>query len=292
MSQPTPAPIREATSSVASPAEMYESFYGPAIFEPCTRVLLEKVPPRPGEAVLDLACGTGQVARRAASMVGDEGRVVALDVNPGMLEVGRSLPRPPGAPVEWVEGDAVSLDLPDRSFDLVLCQQGLQFFPDRACALEQVHRVLRPGGRIGVAVWQGTDRHPLYAAMTAAEARHLGDLGGEEGDLLVPFSLGDEGQLAGLIEESGFSGVQIHKASIQARFPDPDTWVRNMQLAYAAVIPAFEKDPKAFESFVRGIENDIGHLVREHTEGDEVVVPMHALIASARAAWCASPEMR
>jgi len=284
MSHPTPAPTREETSPVPSPAETYESFYGPAIFEPCTRVLLEKVPPRPGQSVLDLACGTGQVARRVAPLVGSQGRVVGLDVNPRMLEVARSLPEPRGAPMEWIEGDAVSLDLANGSFDLVLCQQGLQFFPDRACALEHAHRVLGPEGRIGVAVWQGIDRHPLYAEMTEAEARHLGDLGGDEGDLLVPFSLGDEGQIAGLLEESGFSGVEIHKASIQARFPGPDTWVRNMQLAYAAVIPAFEKDPNAFETFVRGIEEDIGHLVREHVEGDEVVVPMHALIASARAA--------
>ena len=284
MSQPTPALTREETPSVPSPAETYESFYGPAIFEPCTRVLLEKVPPRPGQSVLDLACGTGQVARRVAPLVGSEGRVVGLDVNPRMLEVARSLPEPRGARMEWIEGDAVSLDLANGSFDLVLCQQGLQFFPDRACALEHAHRVLGPEGRIGVAVWQGIDRHPLYAEMTEAEARHLGDLGGDEGDLLVPFSLGDEGQIAGLLEESGFSGVEIHKASIQARFPGPDTWVRNMQLAYAAVIPAFEKDPNAFETFVRGIEEDIGHLVREHVSGDEVVVPMHALIASARAA--------
>jgi len=206
---------------------------------------------------------------------------VALDVNPRMLEIARSLPEPEGAPVEWVEGDAVSLDLPSHSFNLVLCQQGLQFFPDRACALEHAHRVLDPGGRIGVAVWQGIDRHPLYAAMTEAEARHLGDLGGDEGDLFTPFSLGDEGELAGLLEDAGFSRVRIQKDSIQARFPGPDTWVRNMQLAYAAVIPAFEKDPEAFETFVRGIEDEIGDLVREHIEGDEVVVPMHALIASA-----------
>lgn len=292
MSQPTPAPTREETSSVASPAEMYESFYGPAIFEPCTRVLLERVPPRPGEAVLDLACGTGQVARRAASLVGDEGRVVALDVNPGMLEVGRSLPRPPGGPVEWVEGDAVSLDLPDRSFDLVLCQQGLQFFPDRACALKQVHRVLRPGGRIGVAVWRGIDHHPLFGRMAESEERHLGDLDGDEGDFLRPFSLGNERELSALLEGAGFSRIRIREASIQARFPDPDTWVRNMQLAYAAVIPAFAEDRGAFEAFVEAVEAETADLVREHTEGDEVVVPMHALIVSARAAWCSSPEIR
>ncbi len=92
-----------------------------------------------------MACGTGIVARYATPLLGAEGSVVALDVSPDMLAVARALPEPAGAAVEWQEGDATSLALPDSAFDLVLCQQGLQFFPDRAAAVREMRRVLAPG---------------------------------------------------------------------------------------------------------------------------------------------------
>ena len=124
-------------ADIESPAEVYERYLGRAIADPFTRVLLDCAGPQPGERVLDLAAGTGSVARHVAPIVGTEGRVVAVDINAAMLAVGRALPAPAGPPVEWREGDAVDLDLPDQSFDLVLCQQGLQFFPDRAAAVRE-----------------------------------------------------------------------------------------------------------------------------------------------------------
>jgi ubiquinone/menaquinone biosynthesis C-methylase UbiE len=91
-------------------------------------VLLEYAAPQPGERVLDVACGTGSVARHVAPIVGTQGKVVALDVNPDVLSVARVLPSPSGATIEWLEGNAISLGLPDGAFDLVLCQQGYNFF--------------------------------------------------------------------------------------------------------------------------------------------------------------------
>ncbi len=115
-----------------NPAQAYESYFVPALFVPWTAVLLEHAAPRPGERVLDVACGTGVVARNAAPLVGSEGKVAALDISPAMLDVARSLPAPAGARIDWHEGSALALPFPSEAFDLVLCQQGLQFFPDRA----------------------------------------------------------------------------------------------------------------------------------------------------------------
>ena len=268
-----------------TPAEMYETFYGSAIFSPCAQLVLERAAPQLGEAVLDLACGTGQVARRVAPTVGMEGSVTALDLNPNMLAVGRSLPTPKGASIDWVQGDAVAPEFPDGSFDLVVCQHGLQFFPDRAAALNHARRLLKPGGRMVVAVWARIDRHPLLSAMAEAELRYLESLGLTRGELTIPFSLGGEEELTGLLTGAGFSGVEIEERSIEARFPGPDMWVRNMQYAYAAVIPEFAEDRPAFEHFVAAVEAEIEELVREHTRGNQVVVPMHALIA-----WGATME--
>jgi SAM-dependent methyltransferase len=141
---------------IESPAEVYERYLGRAIADPFTRVLLDFARPKPGESVLDLAAGTGSVARHVAPIGGAEGHLVAVDINPAMLAVGRAVPTPPGARIEWREDDAIKLDLPDQAFDLVLCQQGLQFFPDRAASLREIRRVLRPGGRTAIWIWTAT----------------------------------------------------------------------------------------------------------------------------------------
>jgi SAM-dependent methyltransferase len=104
-----------------TPAEMFDQYFGPALFTPWAHVLLEYAAPQPGERVLDLACGTGTVARHVVPVVGATGKVVAVDISPDMLAAARSHPAPEGAPIEWRAGDATSLDLPDDAFDLVLC---------------------------------------------------------------------------------------------------------------------------------------------------------------------------
>ncbi len=129
-------------------AEAYERYLVPAIFEPFARVLVALAAPAAGERVLDAACGTGVVARYAAPRAG---HVVGADVNAGMLAVAARI-----APqLEWVQADIAALPFEDDTFDLVLCQQALQFVPDHAAALAELQRVLAPGGRILVSVWRG-----------------------------------------------------------------------------------------------------------------------------------------
>ena len=122
-----------------SPASIYETQLVTAIFEPLARILIERARPEPGEHVLDAACGTGIVARLVAPMVGSSGRTVGLDYDPIMIEMARSL-----APeIEWRQGDLQNLPFPDAFYDLVICQQGLQYLPDCGAGLRQIHRVLR-----------------------------------------------------------------------------------------------------------------------------------------------------
>src|SRR5262249_13923549 len=151
----------------------YERYLVPAIFGPWAADLLALAAPQPGERVLDLACGTGAVARLTAERVGTAGAVIGLDLNPGMTELARSLPAPRGAAVEWRVGTALELPFTNATFDLALCQQGLQFFSDRAAALGETRRVLRSGGRLALSVWRSIDRSPGFAALAEALAEHV-----------------------------------------------------------------------------------------------------------------------
>src|SRR5438105_15897251 len=118
-----------------SAPENYERYLVPAIFGPWAADLLALAAPQPGERIMDLACGTGVVARLTAERVGTAGVIVGLDLNPGMIELARSLPALNGAAVDWRVGSALELPFAHATFDVVLCQQGLQFFPDRSAAL-------------------------------------------------------------------------------------------------------------------------------------------------------------
>ncbi|HEX8967131.1 MAG TPA: methyltransferase domain-containing protein, partial [Chloroflexota bacterium] len=139
---------REATAAT------YRDVHLPRIFAPWARILREIVPAQAGDAVLDVATGPGTVARQAAALAGPDGRVVGLDISPAMLSIARAWAAEAGAaPIEYVESPAATLPLPDRDFDIAFCQQGLQHMADPLAALGEMHRVLKPGGRIGVAIW-------------------------------------------------------------------------------------------------------------------------------------------
>jgi ubiquinone/menaquinone biosynthesis C-methylase UbiE len=142
-----------------TPGEIYEQHMVPAIFARWAPDIVEAAGIRAGQSVLDLACGAGAVTRLVATRVGPEGRVVGLDINPGMLAVARVAASAPN--VEWREGSALKMPLPDATFDAAVCQQGLQFFPDRSAALSEVRRVLKPGGRLALSCWRSIEHTPV-----------------------------------------------------------------------------------------------------------------------------------
>ncbi|MFD2093707.1 class I SAM-dependent methyltransferase [Blastococcus deserti] len=272
---------RDAVAA-ASPAQAYQEYFGPAIFEPLAAKVLAVAPPAAGHRILDVACGTGILTRRLAEAAGPGGQVVGIDINPAMIDVARAQAAT-GAPVEYRHGDGIALDAPAATFDAVYCQQGLQFFPDRPAGAREMRRVLGDGGRAVVATWRGLDHHPLYAALADAEEPHLADLGVRIGrdELEAPFSLGDPDELTGLLHGAGFAHVRVHAVSLEACFADADHFVERMEYAYAAVIPRFTEDPASFAAYLQAIGRATAQVVADHRDGDTVVVPMHANIAIA-----------
>jgi len=192
----------------------YDEFLVPRLFEPWAKLLLDEADLRPGESVLDVATGPGTVARLAAVRVGAKGRVVATDIAQPMLDIAKAKSRPSAAaaPIDYLYSPAAPLAVPTGTFDAVLCQQGLQFFPDRPSALREMRRVLRPSGRTAIAVWGELERNEIYAAFHAAlQATVRSDLA----ELITaPFSWPSGTALKSAAEDVGFRNVRLSTRSL------------------------------------------------------------------------------
>ncbi len=188
-----------------SPARIYDERFVPALFGPWGPVVAEAAGVAPGQAVLDVACGTGALTLAAAAIVGPAGRVTGLDVNPEMLTVARKKSRS----IDWCEGRAEHLPFDDAGFDAVVSQFGFMFFDDRERALSEMMRVLKPGGRLAVAVCGALDRSPGYAALAALLDRLFGTAVGDA--FRAPFVLGDAGTLTRIAAAAGLDSTAVEE---------------------------------------------------------------------------------
>jgi SAM-dependent methyltransferase len=193
-------------------ASAFEDVFVPALFREWGPRLASAARVGPGDRVLDVACGTGVAARAAAEAAGPSGAVFGVDINPGMLAVAARV----GPAVTWREAPAESLPFPDRSFDAVVSQFGLMFFADREGALREMWRVLRPGGRLAVAVWASLEETPAYAIEADLIDRFGGPAAGEA--IRTPFVLGDRDRLATLFADAGIPDAAVTTGQGTGRF--------------------------------------------------------------------------
>lgn len=191
-------------------AKAYEALFVPALFGEWATKVADAAAPAAGQRVLDVACGTGALAREVRRRTG--GHVAGLDPSAGMLAVAREL-----APeVHWRLGSAETMPFADESFDVVVSQFGLMFM-DRDRAIREMLRVLRPGGRLVVAVWDSIENIPAYATETALLERLVGTRAADA--LRAPFVLGDPEQLSATFEAAGARSVRVVTQQGSARFP-------------------------------------------------------------------------
>jgi ubiquinone/menaquinone biosynthesis C-methylase UbiE len=257
----------------ASPADAYEQLYVPAFFAPLGNELLDRVRPSAGDRVLDVACGTGILARLIHARVGVPARLAGVDINPVMVARGQTL-----APFgDFRRGDATALRFGDAEFDLVLCQHALMFFPDRAKALAEMRRVLAGGGRLGLSTWRPLDEQPMSEAFVSAGRRHFDAPRG------LPFSMGDAKQLQALIEAAGFVDVRVDTVEVTARFPDAAAFSRMTALAFLALLPRFAAMSEVERNAsVATIEAETADVVALHRDGEGLKFPARANILTAR----------
>lgn len=255
-------------------AENYERYFVPVIPAPLAADLIETAAPLPGEYVLDLACGTGVLTRLAAQLVGTAGRVVGVDLNPGMLDVARSIPAPPGASIEWREANAEALPLPDESFDLVLCQLGLMFVADRPAAMQEMRRVLSSGGRVAINV-PGTITR-VFEIMAEALGHHITpDLAGFVRSVC---SLHDPSQLDGLLRGAGFHDVTVETTTKTLRLPPPADFLWQ----YIHATPMAGLVAEADDDRREKLESDVVAQWQDFVDHGSLVIDLPILTATAR----------
>jgi ubiquinone/menaquinone biosynthesis C-methylase UbiE len=229
--------------------ENYQRYFVPAIGRPVADDLIEVAGLQPGERVLDVACGTGVVTRLAAERVGPRGSVAGLDVNPSMLAVARAETRAGCGSHHWYEASAEAMPLPDGAYDVVLCQMGLQFIPNKLAALRDMRRVLAPGGRIHLNV--PGPKPPLFEVMREAVGRHLGAEAAGFTDLV--FSLHDVGDLHDLMERAGFDDIDVHRRTMSLTLPPPSDFL--WQYVYST--PMAGAAAAAGQQTLAALENDV-----------------------------------
>jgi SAM-dependent methyltransferase len=209
----------KARPPARSPAEVYEEFFVPALFQSWGGVIADAAGIRSGERVLDVACGTGVGACAAADRVGAGGAVVGLDPNEDMLAVARRKSRT----IEWRSGRAEALPFATGSFDAVVSQFGLMFFEDRCAALREMMRVLKPGGRLAVAVCDSVDHSPGYAEVVRMLQRLFGERVADA--FRAPFVLGDPELLRSLCADAGIAGARVERREGTVHFASIDSLI-------------------------------------------------------------------
>lgn len=253
--------------------ENYQRYFVPTIGRPVADDLIEVAGLRQGEHVLDVACGTGVVTRLAAERVGPKGSVAGLDVNPGMLEVART-ETPPDLAIHWYEASAEAMPLPDNAYDVVLCQMGLQFIPNKLAALREMRRVLGAGGRIHLNV--PGPKPPLFALMKEALARHLGSEVAGFTDIV--FSLHDVTGVRDLLEQAGFRHIEVKAATKRLSLPPPADFL--WQYVYST--PMACAATAANEETREALERDFCDSAVPLMSDDAIALEVGMTIASAR----------
>lgn len=256
-------------------AKAYQELLLPLIFEPWGRLLLGKLGLQAGQRVLDIATGPGTLARQAAALVGPTGKVTGADMSPQMLAQARAQPPVPGgAALDYVEASALALPFADASFDAVTCQQGLQFFGDQPKALAEMKRVLKPGGKVAIAMWADARAMTPFVAVHDALEQAT-----QKGSFMKALDWLSPPALQSLLQQAGFSQAAAEEVSLPTRFNGGLPQVLACALGTSAGPQIRALTP---EQHVR-YEAALAAALRPYTQGEVIEAPVRAVVAVASA---------
>lgn len=250
--------------------EAYEQYLVPPMFSPWADRLIDQVSLTGEERVLDVGCGTGIVARRAADRVSGRGEIVGIDVNEEMLAVARATASGSHLQIEWRQGDATDLPFTDSAFDAVFCQQAIQFFPDPTAALREIHRVLAPDGRAAISVWRPLEFNPGYLELADALGHHVGADAAEM--MRSPFPQWTVTDLRSFGQDAGFTDPVVTIEIGSMRYPSVEAFVRREAASSPLSEPLEALDRDVRDALVENVRD----ALFEYVDDDGIVFPMES----------------
>lgn len=249
----------------------YEALFVPAVFEIWTKHLIDGAEVEEGSHVLDVACGSGVLSRHALARSGELGRVVGVDPAPGMIAAAKEVePK-----IEWFLGSAEALPLDDATFDCVVSQFGMMFFQDRQKAASEMFRVMKPGGRLAIAVWNTIEHNRAYGDIIAVLDEQVSTAAGDA--LRLPYSLGDSEEVIGVLAQTGFTDINSETRTEQARFPSSRTMVEAELRGWLPLFDINLNEEKIADVLVKSDDK----LAKYADQSGEAVFPTSAHIVTA-----------
>ena len=206
------------TAFVGSIPPIYDRCLGPLLFHGFADDIVARLPAKTGLRVLETACGTGIVTERLAQRLRGAGTVIATDLNEAMIEHARA--RLAAAGVEWRQADATNLPFPDQSFDVVVCQFGVMFFPDKLKGAQQALRVLRPGGLFLFNTWDAMEHNAVARITHETVAKFFAD--DPPGFYRIPFTLHDADMVREMLERAGFERIEVQRVGTTGTSPSAE----------------------------------------------------------------------
>lgn len=270
-----PTEVTEGWQLEGGGAEAYERYLASA-FSPWARQLTELAEVREGDRVLDIACGTGIVARHAAERAGAAGTIVGLDLNEEMLRVARAVSAATRPAIEWWQGNATELPFPDEAFDVVCCEQGMQFFSDPVKALGEMRRVMARGARAAISVCRPIEYSPAYVALAGLLERYVSPQAGAM--MRSPFCRWSLEDLRHLFLNAGFEGVRLRIEPGSLRYPSSREFLRREAASSPLAGPVSALAAGTRDELIRNLEVALS----DHLDDDGVVCVVESYVALAR----------
>jgi SAM-dependent methyltransferase len=256
-------------------AVVYEEQKVKAIFGPLASATLDAVSISESDTILDVACGTGIMARSVRERLGPSTRISGADLNEGMIDTAKALTSIDPGGFDWRIADAANMPFDDASFSVIFCQQGIQFFPDDAAAVTEMRRVLMPGGRLYLSVWAGAN--DFFLAMAKALSNHVSPKVGEQS--LAPFAYDGSGRLPEILKKAGFVDVSIQTISVDRIIETPETSIPKEIMANPVGPAVKSAGDGVMKAVVAEIMAECGRFER----GSTLVIPQKANLFCAHA---------
>ena len=238
-------------------AELYEAIPVPTILGPVARLLVEHASINSDSNVIDVGCGTGAATRYVANIVSSPGSVTGVDINAGMIEVAKSLPKVPGMSIDWYECSAFELPFEENTFNVAISAQTIQFLDDRSKALSEMSRVLKPDGLIAISTWRSVERNPYFDALVKAVSKYLG--AETAVGLEAAFTLTSSSEIKKLLAEAGLKNSTVEALEINLDLPHIEHFVAR-HIGATPMAGSFSAAPESVQQdlvmeVVRSLEN-------------------------------------